>query len=125
MIKAPSQNNDDYSPWTVSRQGFILLTGMKINDAFGQMLKQIRESQGITQESLAFTSGLDRTYISLLERGKRQPSLKTLFSICQVLEIKPSEMIAKIERKVGPLPQRTLVEKSLLRAAESRGTRKS
>lgn len=45
--------------------------------------------------------GLDRTYISLLERGQRQPSLKSLFAICVALKISPSEMLSIVEERMS------------------------
>ncbi|HEY9006549.1 MAG TPA: helix-turn-helix transcriptional regulator [Ohtaekwangia sp.] len=64
---------------------------------FGQLLKQLRAESGLTQEDLAIQSDLDRTYISLLERGLRQPTISTLFKIAEVLEVTPSSIIKKLE----------------------------
>jgi len=55
----------------------------------GVALRSRRLAKGLSQAGLAFTSGLDRTYVSLLERGKRQPSLTTIYSISKTLEIEP------------------------------------
>ncbi len=66
----------------------------------GQVLRQVREDSGISQEHLAADCGLDRTYISLIERGQRNPTLKTVFALCEALEIAPSKLIRKIERKL-------------------------
>jgi len=68
-------------------------------NAFGALLKEARLSKGISQEQLAFESGLDRTFISMLERGVRQPSLSTMFQIKRVLKISLSDLIGSIERK--------------------------
>jgi len=70
---------------------------MEIEKAFGTVLKQARNKKLLSQEELAYLSDLDRTYISLLERGKRQPSLKTLFMLASALEVLPSEIIVKVE----------------------------
>ncbi len=50
-----------------------------INKLFGEILREFRTNANLSQEKLAELSSLDRTYISLLERGKRQPTLQTLF----------------------------------------------
>jgi len=68
-----------------------------IETKFGQLLKQLRAESGLTQEDLAIQSDLDRTYISLLERGLRQPTISTLFKIAEVLEVTPSSIIKKLE----------------------------
>ncbi|MBU8754124.1 helix-turn-helix domain-containing protein [Priestia megaterium] len=70
---------------------------MDIEQAFGIVIKKYRLERSISQEKLAFGASLDRTFISLLERGKRKPTINTLFSISEVLEVKPSKIIQDIE----------------------------
>lgn len=48
---------------------------------YGQTLKMIREERGFSQEELAFKTDLHRTYISLLERDRKSPSLRTVTAI--------------------------------------------
>lgn len=68
-----------------------------LSQAFGVALRKQRNARGLSQQGLALQSGLDRTYISLLERGLRQPTLATLFALATVLQVSPSELIATIE----------------------------
>lgn len=68
--------------------------------AFGQVLRQLRKSKKISQEKLAEMSKLDRTFISLLERGLRQPSLSTILQLAQSLQVSPVEMIAEVVAKI-------------------------
>ncbi|MDP4208424.1 MAG: helix-turn-helix transcriptional regulator [Bacteroidota bacterium] len=70
---------------------------------FGDVLKELRTARKISQEKLAEYCELDRTYISLLERGLRQPTLITLFKISKALDIAPSELIKKVEVKIKPV----------------------
>lgn len=65
--------------------------------AFGQTLRQFRAKLKISQERLSQESGLDRSYISLLERGIRQPSLTTMIQLSQALRISSVELISKVE----------------------------
>jgi transcriptional regulator with XRE-family HTH domain len=69
-------------------------------EIFGVVLRQLRTRKGLSQESLALEGGLDRTYISLLERGLRQPSLTTILILAKVLDIKASEIISEVEAKL-------------------------
>ncbi len=73
---------------------------LTIQSTFGQVLRQLRTHAGISQERLGLESNLDRTYISLLERGLRQPSLTTLFQIGSILEAKPSRMLEMVEERL-------------------------
>jgi transcriptional regulator with XRE-family HTH domain len=52
----------------------------------------------LSQERLAELSGLHRTYIGQLERGKKSPTVKTIFDIGKALGILPSELIKEIEK---------------------------
>lgn len=54
---------------------------------FGKILKDVRLARNTSQEELAERSGLDRTYISMLERGRRTPTLNTIFSLSKALNI--------------------------------------
>lgn len=65
---------------------------------FGRVLCDLRQKRGISQEKLAFDSGLHRTYISLIERGVKSPSLRTIFQISRALKVKPSVLLSKVER---------------------------
>ncbi len=65
---------------------------------FGKHLKKLRLQQKISQEQLALLAELDRTYISGIERGKRNVSLLNLFKLAKSLDISVSELICfKIE----------------------------
>jgi len=68
---------------------------------FGRMLQELRTERGLSQEKLGFESNYHRTYISQLERGQKNPSLKAIFRLARVLGITPSEMIRRIESRVG------------------------
>ncbi len=67
---------------------------------FGQELRKARKAVGISQEKLALLVGLDRTYISMLERGIRQPSLTTIFLICPEIKITSAELVARVEERM-------------------------
>lgn len=58
------------------------------NKAFGAVLSRLRQSRGLSQESLALDSGLSRNYISLMERGMRSPTLDTLIVLSSTLQIR-------------------------------------
>ena len=64
----------------------------------GTELRQAREAAGLTQLQLAKAAGLHRTYISLLERDKRSPTVDVLFRLCRAIGIKPSRFVARLER---------------------------
>lgn len=67
------------------------------NKAFGIVLREIRTERCQTQEALAFDSGLDRTYISLLELGGRSPTLDTIMALCQALDVTLTFVSSRIE----------------------------
>ncbi len=59
----------------------------------GKKVKTLRTQNRWTQEKLGEYTGLDRTYISDIERGVRNPSVKSLEKIAKALKVKISEII--------------------------------
>lgn len=70
------------------------------NKAFGKALRSLRKERGYTQETLAFESGLDRTYVSLLELGSRSPTLDTVMALCCALNVSLSQLALKVEAEI-------------------------
>ena len=68
--------------------------------AFGKAMRDLRNAKGISQEKFGFEVGLDRTYISGIERGIRNPSLKNIVKIAQALGVRPSELLGDAESYV-------------------------
>ena len=55
---------------------------------------------GCRKKQLAFRAGIERTYVSHLENDKKSPTVQMLFRICQALDVSPSTLIARLERRV-------------------------
>jgi transcriptional regulator with XRE-family HTH domain len=70
----------------------------------GDELRTARESADLTQETLAFRAGIDRSYLSQLENNHKSPTLDTLFRLCKALDIKASELIARVEQSQQASP---------------------
>lgn len=68
---------------------------MELETAFSLALKSRRKSAGLSQEQLALAADLDRTYVSLLERGLRQPSLRSIFQLSKALSVEPETLISE------------------------------
>ncbi len=62
-----------------------------IKEKVGQRIKELRTKQGLSQEEFAFKCDLDRTYITSLERGKRNISLENLEKIAKAFNMSLSE----------------------------------
>jgi len=69
-----------------------------IFSVFGHSLRERRKALGLSQEELAFRCDLDRTYVSGLERGKRNPTLKVLSVVAQQLDISLSDLLLSIKK---------------------------
>jgi len=70
----------------MSRQQSILVR-------FGNRVRELRKSQGFSQESFAAHCGLDRTYIGGIERGERNVALKNIAVIARALNVTLSELM--------------------------------
>ena len=68
--------------------------------AFGIVLRELRKRRELSQEALAYESGLERNYISLLELGRNSASIKTIFKLIPVLGVSASEFLRQVEAKL-------------------------
>ncbi|TQV66153.1 helix-turn-helix transcriptional regulator [Exilibacterium tricleocarpae] len=57
---------------------------------FGQMVRELREKKGFSQEVFADQAGVHRTYMGGIERGERNPTLTTIWKIARALNISPA-----------------------------------
>lgn len=65
---------------------------------FGQRVRQLRTELGLSQEAFADKCGLDRTYISGIERGVRNPTLEVIAVIADGLDKRISDVFTGIGR---------------------------
>ena len=70
-----------------------------LDEAFGRVLRAARKAKGFSQEQLGAAAELHPTYVSLLERGKNSPSLRALFMLADALGLRPTELVARTERR--------------------------
>ena len=75
-----------------------------LNWALANVIKEAREAKGLTQGQLAGFTGLSEIFLSRLECGKKGDSLNALMQIADVLEIRTSELVRRIEEALenGP-----------------------
>lgn len=69
--------------------------------AFGDLVRRYRQAAGITQEELAYSSGLHRSYIGSLEAGQRNPSLENICRLAIALKIDAADLVEGVQRKTG------------------------
>lgn len=65
----------------------------------GKRIRLLRESKGLSQESLGFKAGLHRNYISKLELAQKNPTYTTLIKLSVALEVNIVELISSAEKK--------------------------
>jgi transcriptional regulator with XRE-family HTH domain len=65
--------------------------------SIGDEIRAAREAASLSQQDLADKAKLHRTYINMIERGRKNPTLDVFFRICDALNIPPSKLIARIE----------------------------
>lgn len=72
-----------------------MISTMNLCKLVGNNIRKYRLEKKLSQEKLAFASGLHRTYISSLERGRRNATILVLGQISDALKIKPSLLLEK------------------------------
>lgn len=60
---------------------------------FGARLREVRLLQSVSQEGLAHTAGVDRTYVSGIERGRRNPTVLTICKLAAALGVSPADLL--------------------------------
>ncbi len=72
----------------------------QIESLFGKVVRQRRRELRLSQEDLGYRSGLHRTYISEIERGRKSPSLRAMVAIAEALGVNVSELILAVEQSL-------------------------
>lgn len=71
----------------------------------GRNVRALRVAAGLSQEELGFAADLDRTYVSGLERGLRNPTLRVLEQIARALKVNLSDIFADVPTKLENCPR--------------------
>ena len=66
---------------------------------FSATLLELREKRGLSQQRLSELAGLNRNYISDVERGRRNPCLGNIVKIAEALDIAPAELFRGFEKR--------------------------
>ena len=77
---------------------------MELREIFGRNLRRIRQEHGLSQEALAAEAGIDRTYVSALERGVYSASLDMIEKLAAVLSVEPNVLL--LPRQEGAAPKK-------------------
>ena len=70
------------------------------NFAVGKAIRDLRKEKGISQDVLSGFAGIARTHLTMIENGTKQANFETLWKIALALDIRPSELVARIEREI-------------------------
>ena len=68
---------------------------MTLRQIFALNLRRVRAERELSQEALADLAGIDRTYVSALERQVYSASLDTIEKLADVLEVEPAELLRR------------------------------
>jgi transcriptional regulator with XRE-family HTH domain len=65
-----------------------------IEKRFGERVRELRQTKGLSQEELSFRAKVHRTYLGSIERGERNPALKNIAAIAKALDVSLSELFS-------------------------------
>lgn len=68
--------------------------------AFGLVLRRLRKNAGLSQEQLALDAGIERNFVSLIERGINQPTIRIIFKLAGALDTTASELLQLVEKEI-------------------------
>jgi transcriptional regulator with XRE-family HTH domain len=66
---------------------------MDVVQLLGANVRRHRQLKGMTQEQLALEAGMERSYVSDLERGTRNPTVRALGRLAEALGVEPKELL--------------------------------
>ena len=70
---------------------------MNIQEKFGKRVRTLRNKKGVSQEALAFQAGIDRTYMTSVENGKRNISIQNIEKIIKALGVSMGEFFSEVK----------------------------
>ena len=73
----------------------------EIEKRFGRTVRALREQTGLSQEAFAVKAGIHRTYVSSIELGKVQVSIRIAEQLAQALEVSLSKVWREVEKLGG------------------------
>jgi transcriptional regulator with XRE-family HTH domain len=68
---------------------------MSIREVFARNLRKARHLKGLSQETLAYEAGIDRTYVSALERGVYGATIDMVEKLAKVLDVEPNSLLLR------------------------------
>lgn len=66
--------------------------------AVGETIRRLRMEKNMSQELLSGLAGIARTHLSMIETGQKRANFETIWRLALALELRPSELVAKIEQ---------------------------
>lgn len=70
------------------------------NSAVGKTIRVLRKEKGLSQDVLSGLAGIARTHLTMIENGSKQANFETLWRLATALGLRPSELVAQIERRI-------------------------
>jgi len=70
-----------------------LISHRHILKKFGDKVQSVRKSKGISQEKLAEKLSLHRNYVGMIERGERNPTIRTLYKLSKALQVDSCKLL--------------------------------
>lgn len=71
---------------------------MDVVEILGANVRKYRKLRGLTQEQLALDAEMERSYVSDLERGTRNPSVKALGRLAEALRVEPHLLLTLVDK---------------------------
>lgn len=70
------------------------------NNAVGQTIRSLRKEKQLSQDVLSGLAGIARSHLSMIENGSKQANFETIWRIALALNMRPSELVKRIEQKL-------------------------
>ena len=78
---------------------------MDLSKILGRNIRHFREELGASQEEIAFRAGMNRAYLSDVERGERNPTVQVVGRLAKALGVSPAELFRDLSERPGKRSQ--------------------
>lgn len=97
MFSASFYDKISFATIRVTSESFMKVKSEKFFITLSEVICQERKKKGWTQQELALRAGLDRSYVSDIERGKRNPTINVLLQLSEAFNLSLSVLMLRVE----------------------------
>ncbi len=74
-----------------------------LSEAIARVFEELRKQKKMPKSYLADFAGIERCYLRDILKGNRNPTVNTIFSLCEALQVDPIEFFQRVQKEITQL----------------------